>query len=223
MEWRAARHRVQTRQQGQARGAAGPGAVTPHTGEEMPLDVLTAVMWDKRCRSNFVLPRRQRRLRIFIVRVSTDTPKASFEITALELQTAIAREKEYCFGRMQDNGTSEFWTMPPTIEQQREWLALLEAELDHRIKQAEWDAGQQERGWEQFWNTLAAMGERLRAGFPGGARLAEIAEELVRAKDWACVGELCCPANMASADAEALVINQRIAARLLCAYVRSRT
>ncbi|HEY1888443.1 MAG TPA: hypothetical protein VGG86_20735 [Roseiarcus sp.] len=75
---------------------------------------------------------------------------------------------------------------------------LLEAELARRVAQAEWDAGQKERDWERLWGELAAMGQRMPAvtppiapGFRGA--LIELAEQFVRAKDWARVDEISDP------------------------------
>jgi hypothetical protein len=47
-----------------------------------------------------------------------------------------------------------------TIEEQLEWLALLEAELARREAKAQWDAGEDERQAEQFLDELRQMAER---------------------------------------------------------------
>jgi len=116
-----------------------------------------------------------------------------------------------------------------TIEDQREWLALLEAELARRVAQAEWDAGQKERDWERLWGELAAMGQRMpavtppdRTGLPEGAALIELAEQFVRARDRARVDELRIPADLAPTEATALAVSPEAGMRLLDEYVRTR-
>jgi hypothetical protein len=47
------------------------------------------------------------------------------------------------------------------IEQQREWLALLEAELARRTVRAAWEAGQNERLRQQLFDTLQEMAQRF--------------------------------------------------------------
>jgi hypothetical protein len=49
------------------------------------------------------------------------------------------------------------------IEQQREWLALLEAELARRTMQAKWEAGQDERLRQELLDELEEMARRLAA------------------------------------------------------------
>jgi hypothetical protein len=49
------------------------------------------------------------------------------------------------------------------IEQQREWLALLEAELARRTARAECEAGQNERLRQQLFDRLQEMAQRFAA------------------------------------------------------------
>jgi len=49
-----------------------------------------------------------------------------------------------------------------TIEQRREWLALLEAELARRTAKAQWEAGEDERQAERLLDELRQMAERQR-------------------------------------------------------------
>ena len=62
--------------------------------------------------------------------------------------------------------------MQTTIEQQREWLALLEAELARRAEQAREEAARceqqtkeeaerEERAWYQFFEELYEQGQRF--------------------------------------------------------------
>jgi hypothetical protein len=69
------------------------------------------------------------------------------------------------------------------IEQQREWLALLEAELARRTARAEWEAGQDERVAQQFIDELQAMAQRL----AGTAHLYPL-----RIDDMSCAEMLAC-------------------------------
>jgi hypothetical protein len=50
-----------------------------------------------------------------------------------------------------------------SIEGQRTWLALLEAELGRRTARAQWDAGADERARERFAAELADIAQRLGA------------------------------------------------------------
>jgi hypothetical protein len=53
-----------------------------------------------------------------------------------------------------------------TTPEQREWLALLEAELARRAARAEWNAGEAERSRQQFFDMLQQMAERFAALAP---------------------------------------------------------
>jgi hypothetical protein len=47
------------------------------------------------------------------------------------------------------------------VEQQREWLALLEAELGRRVARTEWAVGEGDRAREAFAAELREMARRL--------------------------------------------------------------
>jgi hypothetical protein len=53
-----------------------------------------------------------------------------------------------------------------TIDDRREWLTLLEAELARRAARPEWAAGEDERQRQWFVDTLQAMAQRFAAAVP---------------------------------------------------------
>jgi hypothetical protein len=53
-----------------------------------------------------------------------------------------------------------------TTEQRREWLAFLEAELARRAARVEWQAGENERQRQWFFDTLQAIAQRFAALAP---------------------------------------------------------
>jgi hypothetical protein len=63
--------------------------------EEMPLDVLVAAMRDKSQPIELRLAAARAAAPYFHAKVSTGPPKGSFEMSDLELEAAIAREKEH--------------------------------------------------------------------------------------------------------------------------------
>ena len=65
------------------------------TTEELPLDILIAAARDKTQPLELRLAAAKAAAPYFHARVSSGPPKASFEMTDIELETAIAREKEH--------------------------------------------------------------------------------------------------------------------------------
>jgi hypothetical protein len=65
------------------------------TIEELPLDVLVAAMRDKSQPIELRLAAAARAAPYYHARISSGPPKASFEMSDGELETAIAREKEH--------------------------------------------------------------------------------------------------------------------------------
>jgi hypothetical protein len=63
--------------------------------EELPLDVLVAAMRDKAQPLELRLAAAAKAAPYFHAKISTGPPKGSFEMTDIELETAIAREKEF--------------------------------------------------------------------------------------------------------------------------------
>jgi hypothetical protein len=63
--------------------------------EEMPLDILIAAARDKGHPIELRLAAAKAAAPYFHAKVSSGPPKASFEMTQSELETAIAREKEH--------------------------------------------------------------------------------------------------------------------------------
>jgi hypothetical protein len=63
--------------------------------EEMPLDILVAAARDKSQPLELRLAAAKAAAPYYHARISGGPPKASFEMTQSELETAIAREKEY--------------------------------------------------------------------------------------------------------------------------------
>jgi hypothetical protein len=63
--------------------------------EEMPLDILIAAARDKNLPLELRLAAAKAAAPYFHARVSSGPPKAAFEMSELELQTAIAREKQH--------------------------------------------------------------------------------------------------------------------------------
>ena len=63
--------------------------------EELPLDVLVAAMRDKAQPIELRLAAARAAAPYYHAKISTGPPKASFEMTDIELEAAIAREKEH--------------------------------------------------------------------------------------------------------------------------------
>jgi hypothetical protein len=63
--------------------------------EEMPLDILIAAARDKTQRIELRLAAAKAAAPYYHARISSGPPKASFEMSDAELETAIAREKEH--------------------------------------------------------------------------------------------------------------------------------
>jgi hypothetical protein len=63
--------------------------------EEMPLDILIGAARDKTLPLELRLAAAKAAAPYFHAKVSSGPPKAAFEMTEVELQTAIAREKEH--------------------------------------------------------------------------------------------------------------------------------
>jgi hypothetical protein len=76
-------------------GAAAAGAGASAEVEEMPLDVLLTAMRDEAHPIELRLAAAKAAAPYYHARISGGPPKASFEMTDIELQTAIAREKEH--------------------------------------------------------------------------------------------------------------------------------
>ena len=72
----------------------GPARAHRQAVEELPLDVLVAAMRDKAQPIELRLAA-AKAAPYYHAKVSTGPPKASFEMTDVELETAIAREKEH--------------------------------------------------------------------------------------------------------------------------------
>lgn len=65
------------------------------TVEELPLDILIAAMRDPNHPVELRLAAAAKAAPYFHAKVSSGPPKASFEMSQIELETAIAREKEH--------------------------------------------------------------------------------------------------------------------------------
>jgi hypothetical protein len=72
-----------------------PAQAHRQTVEILPLDVLTKAMRDETLPIELRLAAAARAAPYYHAKVSTGPPKASFEMTDLELETAISREREY--------------------------------------------------------------------------------------------------------------------------------
>jgi hypothetical protein len=72
-----------------------PAQAHRQTVEEMPLDVLTKAMRDTSLPIELRLAAAAKAAPYYHARVASGPPKGSFEMTDLELKTAIAREKEH--------------------------------------------------------------------------------------------------------------------------------
>jgi hypothetical protein len=72
-----------------------PARAHRQTIEEMPLDVLVGAMRDKSQPLELRLAAAATAAPYFHAKISSGPPKASFEMTDIELETAIAREKEH--------------------------------------------------------------------------------------------------------------------------------
>jgi hypothetical protein len=102
--------------------------------------------------------------------------------------------------------------------------ALLEALRSELASRARTTAAAAEQVHEQLWAELEEMGRRLLvgsppkpAGLPGVAELAELAEALVCAKDWAQIDALRAGMDLARVDCVALMmtVDPQAAVRLL--------
>jgi len=72
-----------------------PAQAHRQTVEKLPLDILVAAMRDPSQPIELRLAAAKAAAPYYHAKVSTGPPKASFEMTDLELETAIAREREY--------------------------------------------------------------------------------------------------------------------------------
>jgi hypothetical protein len=72
-----------------------PARAHRQTVEEMPLDILIAAARDKTQPIELRLAAAKAAAPYYHARISGGPPKASFEMTDIELETAIAREKEH--------------------------------------------------------------------------------------------------------------------------------
>jgi hypothetical protein len=72
-----------------------PARAHRQTVEEMPLDILIAAARDTALPLGIRLAAAKAAAPYFHARVSSGPPKAAFEMSELELQTAIAREKQH--------------------------------------------------------------------------------------------------------------------------------
>jgi hypothetical protein len=86
------------------------------------------------------------------------------------------------------------------IEQRREWLALLEAELARRSARVEWEAAEGERQRQWFLDTLEAMAQRLAAAASSPHPL--VVEDMSPAEKLACtlLPEEVRPAGLGTGD-----------------------
>jgi hypothetical protein len=72
-----------------------PARAHRQTVEEMPLDILLAAARDKTLPLELRLAAARAAAPYYHAKVSSGPPKASFEMSQIELETAIAREKEH--------------------------------------------------------------------------------------------------------------------------------
>jgi hypothetical protein len=72
-----------------------PARAHRQTIEEMPLDILIGAARDKSLPIELRLAASKAAAPYYHAKVSSGPPKAAFEMTEVELQTAIAREKEH--------------------------------------------------------------------------------------------------------------------------------
>ena len=86
------------------------------------------------------------------------------------------------------------------------WLELLEAELARRQERQAWHAGEGKRRQEKLWSELERIGQQLVAPVGAAPPISEgLITKLVLAPGWAEVDQLRIPADLAPAEAVAVV------------------
>jgi hypothetical protein len=134
-----------------------PARAHRQTVEEMPLDILIAAARDKTQPIELRLAAAKAAAPYYHAKISSRPPKASFEMTDTELQTAIAREKEHQLranpGQHQIREVSRRGRHSNSVNG---WQCS-KRRLARRAARVEWEAGEDERQREWVIDTLQAM------------------------------------------------------------------
>jgi hypothetical protein len=183
--------------------------------EKMPLDILLETMGDPTMPLELRLVAAVRAAPYYHAKVSVGPPKASFEMTEAELETATRGEKEHTL--RQHSGQAQLWSSMPTPPNDL-WLRQLEAEQDRRVAQRAYEAGEGDRLRLRLWEQIEEIGERLLPSTPPS-----LVDAIVAAPDWAAIDQIRLPADMASVAAVALIATRDVEAATRTALIPAST